>query len=78
MNNVMTNGFCELNETEMMMVDGGVNGWAIAGGILVGAAVIAGVIAVAPVVTTVGMGVGCVLAGGAAVSSGLITAGIVS
>lgn len=24
MNNVMTNGFCELNENEMMMVDGGV------------------------------------------------------
>ncbi len=23
MNNVMTNGFCELNENEMIMVDGG-------------------------------------------------------
>ncbi len=23
MNNVMTNGFCELNENEMMMVEGG-------------------------------------------------------
>lgn len=31
MNNVMTNGFCELNENEMMMVDGGsVVGTAIA------------------------------------------------
>ena len=32
----MTNnfGFCELNENEMMMVDGGVNGWQWAGGAL--------------------------------------------
>ncbi|MGN0606783.1 MAG: class IIb bacteriocin, lactobin A/cerein 7B family [Oscillospiraceae bacterium] len=32
----MTNnfGFCELNEQEMMMVDGGVDGWGIASGIL--------------------------------------------
>ena len=28
MNNVMTNGFCELNENEMMMVDGGAFPWA--------------------------------------------------
>ena len=27
MENVMTNGFCELNENEMMMIDGGWDGW---------------------------------------------------
>jgi len=27
MNNVMTKGFCELNENEMMGVDGGWDGW---------------------------------------------------
>lgn len=32
MNNVMTNSFCELNENEMMMVDGGWDGWMFLGG----------------------------------------------
>ncbi len=34
MENVMTNGFSELNEQEMMAVDGGWNGWQWAGGAL--------------------------------------------
>lgn len=34
MENVMTNGFCEMNEQEMMMVDGGWNGLQWAGGAL--------------------------------------------
>lgn len=33
MNNVMTNGFCELNENEMMMVDGGWDGWMFLAGV---------------------------------------------
>lgn len=43
MNNLMTNGFCELSENEMMMVDGGWN-W---GTVLGGAALVVGCIAVA-------------------------------
>lgn len=81
----MTNsfGFCELNEQEMMMVDGGVNGkavGAIAFGAVVGIATIAGVIAVAPIAATtgVGMGIGCLLASGSFISSGCISGGIVS
>lgn len=33
MENIMTNGFCELNENEMMMVDGGFDGWMFAAGV---------------------------------------------
>lgn len=80
---VMANGFCELNEEEMMAVDGGVNGkavGAIAFGAVVGVATIAGVIAVAPIAATtgVGMGIGCLLASGSFISSGCISGGIVS
>ena len=79
----MTNGFCELDEQEMMMVDGGVNGkaaGAIAFGAVVGVITVAGVIAVAPIAATagVGMGIGCLLASGSFISSGFISGGIVS
>jgi hypothetical protein len=32
MDNVMTKGFCELNENEIMGIDGGWNGWQWTGG----------------------------------------------
>lgn len=78
MENIMTNGFCELNENEMMMVDGG----ATIGEAIVGAAGVVTVFGVTPVVATIALCgaaapvaianaplviVGCLIAGGCAI-----------
>ncbi len=67
MENVMTNGFCELNENEMMMVDGGgwlESTWNAAKELGKGAVALSGVVvtgvaamAAAPVALSVGTGV---------------------
>ena len=48
MENIMTNGFCELNEQEMMMVDGGTTAFTIGRGIA-GAALAVTAVVAAPV-----------------------------
>lgn len=64
MENIMTNGFCELNENEMMMVEGGgawQTAWNVTKEVFKGAAIIGGVVvagaaamAAAPYVFAVG------------------------
>ena len=79
MDNVMTNGFAELSADEMVSIDGGKNGWAVAGGVVGAVIVGAGCVAAAPVIAAgggVAMGVGCLLGLGSAVSGGLIGGGL--
>ncbi len=60
MDNVMTKGFCELNENEMMMVDGGFDAKQFGKGVITVCGVIAAggaMMAAAPVVAAAGTAV---------------------
>ena len=75
----MTNGFCELSHDEMEMVDGGFKLGAFIGGVLLGAVVVVGCVALVAATGGVGaaaMAGGVVLGAGSATSGGLVGYGL--